>query len=99
MTSLKGGNAPVRHEAAFGLLSTVGASIIGLGIGVLLSAALTSIVWFLLAFGAIAHAVGMVGTRRVKSSVNYEPAPWERAAYWLCWGLILAGLVYAARRL
>jgi hypothetical protein len=78
-----------RRRAALATLSTVGAAMAGVGVGILASAALSSLAWPILAVGIAIHLFGMVGTRRVVSSTGYQPAKWEQAAYWLCWAAIL----------
>ena len=83
-----------RRRAASATLSTFGAGMAGLGIGILAAGRLGSLAWPILLFGVAVHLVGMVGVRRAASAAGYEPAAWERVAYWLCWAAILGlGLI------
>ena len=78
-----------RQRAASATLSTFGAGMAGLGIGILAAGPLGSLAWPILVCGVAVHLVGMVGARRVATAVGYEPAIWEKVAYWLCWIVIL----------
>jgi hypothetical protein len=82
-----------RNSAA--LLSTVGAGLAGVGGGVLLAANLRPLAWWILGIGVLVHVAGMIGKRRLERQEAYEPAAWERMAYWLCWAAVAALAVYA----
>ena len=83
-----------RRRAASATLSTFGAGVAGLGIGILAAGHLGSLAWPILVCGVAVHLVGMVGVRRAASATGYEPAIWEKIAYWLCWTAILGlGLI------
>lgn len=71
------------------LLSTVGAGIAGVGIGLLAADYLAEAGAVILAVGLVAHLVGMVGRRRAQAAQFYRPAPWEQWAYWGCWAAIV----------
>lgn len=84
-----------RRDAA-ALLSTTGAAVAGAGVGALLSSALERIATPLLIVGIAAHLGGMVGSRRLQAGGGSKPPRWATAAYWLCWALIAALVLYAA---
>jgi len=94
MKMTPGGEAE-RPQNAANLLSTVGAGVAGLGGGILLSAALDRLGWWLLGLGAAVHFAAMLGKRRLQDRRGYSPAAWEQAGYWLCWAAlgILAAFV------
>lgn len=73
------------------LLSTIGAGVAGIGLGVLGAGFLMSVAIPILVIGLAAHLVGMAGRRRIQSAQLYRPAAWEQWAYWGCWAAI-AGL-------
>lgn len=73
------------------LLSTVGAGVAGIGLGIFVAGFLRSVAIPILVIGLAAHLVGMAGRRRIQSAQLYRPAAWEQWAYWGCWAAI-AGL-------
>lgn len=82
-------------RSAASLLSTTGALVLGIGLGALAGEALGEIAWLLAAVGLVAHAWGMMASRRLQSGRGHRFARWETAGYWLCWLLIVAGVVAA----
>ena len=84
-----------RRNAAI-LLSSVGAGLAGIGLGMMATTSLTSLKWAALGLGIIVHLAGMVGRRRLQRSQGYQLAAREKAGYWLCWALIAALAAYAA---
>lgn len=86
-----------RNAAA--LLSTTGALVLGVGVGALLGDAVGRVAWILAAVGLVAHLWGMTASRRLQRDRGYRFARWETAGYWLCWLLIVAGLLAAVWRL
>lgn len=83
-----------RADSAARLLATTGAALAGAGIGALFAGMIGSLAVAVLATGVIAHVIGMVGHRRAQESAGYRYAPWEIVAYWLCWVLIVALVLY-----
>lgn len=77
------------------LLSTTGAVVLGLGLGLLLARWISAFALPLLAAGIAAHAWGMFARRRVESAGTVRRAWWEDALYWLCWLAMAAALGYA----
>jgi hypothetical protein len=80
------------------LLSTIGAGVAGIGIGVLAAGFLAVAGVPILAVGLAAHLVGMIGQRRVQSAQLYRPVLWEQLAYWGCWAAISLLVLFAANR-
>ena len=80
------------------LLSTIGAGVAGIGLGVLAAGVLEPAGVPLVAIGLASHVVGMMGRRRMQSARLYRPAFWEQLAYWGCWAGIGGLVVFAAFR-
>ena len=78
------------------LTSSLGAGVLGAGIGVLLAAWLGGLALPILAIGLVMHAWGMRDKHALEAGTP-QPA-WASVLYWACW-LILAGLaLYAVVR-
>lgn len=72
------------------LTSTVGAGVLGVGIGILLASVARGLVLPLIAIGLVLHLWGMIDKHRMEGGT---PQPtWSVATYWLCW-IALVGLV------
>jgi hypothetical protein len=74
------------------LSSAVGAGVLGIGIGALLSTWLRIFAVPVLLIGLLMHAWGMADKHRLEDATR-RPA-WSTALYWMCW-LALAGIVIA----
>jgi hypothetical protein len=77
------------------LTSGVGALVLGLGIGALLSERLSGLALPFLIAGAAAHAWGMLDKHRLERQSGASDSWWSPAAYWLCWmllGLLAVGI-------
>ena len=83
-----------KAQSSARLLSTVGAGVAGIGLGVVLAGAINRLGVPLLVIGLVAHLVGMVGNWRIEMAGDYHPAAWERLAYWGCWLLIFLLLLW-----
>ena len=90
------GEAEERRRRALNMMSSIGAALAGIGVGIYLASPLALAAPLILAVGLIAHLYGMVGTRRMLGESSVAPALWEQAGYWVCWILIAGVLVYAA---
>jgi hypothetical protein len=75
------------------LLSTTGALVLGIGLGVMLAGALQAHAALIVLVGATAHVIGMVENHRLEQREGPLPR-WADGLYWLCW-LALAALVLA----
>jgi hypothetical protein len=72
------------------LTSSVGAGVLGLGLGLLLGRSLP-ISGVVLLVGLGLHVWGMFDKHRLESGVVAETW-WSKAAYWTCW-ILLAALI------
>lgn len=82
------------------ITSGLGAGILVLGIGVLAADYLQGLGVPILVAGLVLHAWGMADRHRIEAREGAAQVWWSTAAYWLCWALLAALVVYAlARRL
>jgi hypothetical protein len=88
-----------RRRNAAVLLSSVGAGLAGIGLGMMVGSSLIGLKWVILGVGIAVHLAGMVGRRRLQRDQGYQLARWEQAGYWLCWASTAALAAYAATRL
>ena len=75
------------------LLSTTGALVLGVGLGAAQSTYIGSAAVLLLVAGIASHGWGMLQKHRLEAKVDYAPAPWETALYWVCWAALAVLLV------
>jgi hypothetical protein len=82
-----------QREKIAQLTSSVGAGILGVGIGAMASRPLEGLEPIVIAVGLVLHLWGMIDNHRVERGTS-QPT-WATAAYWTCWiGLIaLVGIV------
>lgn len=75
------------------LLVSVGAGVLGAGIGALFSSVLGSTGMALVAVGAAMHAVGMWHRHRLDLAADAALPTWASVSYWGCWVVLalLAG--------
>lgn len=75
------------------LLSTTGALLLGVGLGLLLEKSLATFAIPILLLGSLCHLVGMVGKHRIEAA-GVEPTPtWYVFLNWGCWLALLIMLV------
>ena len=80
------------------LVSSLGAGILGLGIGVWAASYLTGLGPPIVGAGFLLHAWGMADRHRMEAKQGTPRIWWSTLMYWLCW-LSLVGLVaFAAWR-
>lgn len=72
------------------LTSSLGAGILGLGLGAFFSAHLGRIALALAGLGACMHAFGMWDMRRMEKAGRFDRPIWSTALYWACWIALLA---------
>ena len=90
-------NAAARRKAA-DLLSTTGALVLGVGIGLLVPAFGAAIAWFAIALGVLSHGWGMYERHRLDLQAGAMLPWWVRLLYWLCWiGLAALAVYFAAQ--
>jgi hypothetical protein len=82
------------------LTSSIGAGVLGIGLGAYFGSKLHSLAVPVLVAGAAMHAVGMLDKHRLERSLGVARPPWWSAAlYWLCWVALAALAVAVVRRL
>jgi hypothetical protein len=87
-----------RHRVAE-LTSSIGAGVIGAGLGVLLNRYLRDTVAIILIVGLIMHAWGMMDMRRLEKAAEGDSRPaWSKFLYWICWIALGGLLVYIVLR-
>jgi len=74
------------------LASSLGAGLLGFGLGMLVAPYIADLAWYVLAAGAVMHGWGMYDKHTIERNLGQLEAPWVKSLYWLCW-LLLAGLV------
>jgi len=87
-----------RRNAAI-LLSSVGAGLAGIGLGMMAGPSLSRLKWVVLGIGIFVPLAGMVGRRRLQRDQGYPLARWEQLGYWLCWAAIIVLAAYVATEL
>jgi uncharacterized membrane protein YecN with MAPEG domain len=78
------------------LTSSLGAGVLGVGIGVLLASRIGGLAIPVLVVGGVLHVWGMLDKHRIQRSAGAYDPWWSRALYWLCWGLLGAMALYLA---
>ena len=76
---------------------SVGAGVLGLGLGVVLAATLQAVAPLLLVAGMELHVWGMWTVHRIDRGSVAGDAAWVRVLYGLCWVLLAALAVYLRR--
>jgi hypothetical protein len=72
------------------LAGSIGAGLLGAGLGALLARWAAPYAPLLVALGVLLHGWGMVEKHRIEAGA---PTPlWSKALYWLCW-IVLSGLI------
>lgn len=89
---------PINREKLAELTSSIGAGIIGVGIGVYLAGPLGGMaLWFVL-LGIALHGWGMFDRHRSLVAATGEPPLWWQALYAVCWVGLAVLLVFAVAR-
>ena len=82
------------------LSSGVGAGVLGVDIGTLLSTWLRAFAVPVLLVGLLMHAWGMADKHRLETTTSGQPPSWATALYWVCWiGLAAIAVAVIARAL
>ena len=76
------------------LLSGVGAVVLGIGLGVLLSNFLKIYAFPVLFTGLAVHALGMFMKHKFEMESTNERLWWAEILYWLCWVVLLGIIIY-----
>ncbi|HKP96949.1 MAG TPA: hypothetical protein VJ385_14460 [Fibrobacteria bacterium] len=87
------------RERVAEVTASLGAGILGAGIGVLLEKYLGPMAIGLVALGGAMHAFGMWDMRRMEKTSGFAPRPvWSLTLYWICWLALAALGLYALFR-
>lgn len=70
------------------LLSSIGALVLGVGLGAALSSYVASVAVPLLVVGIVSHGWGMLQKHRLEAKADHMTAWWETALYWVCWAAL-----------
>jgi predicted MFS family arabinose efflux permease len=81
------------------LTSSVGALVLGIGLGALLGNVLGGFGLPLLMAGALVHAWGMFDKHRLEQRTGAPDVRWHVVAYWACWLLLALMALGVAGRL
>ena len=74
------------------LTSSVGALVLGIGLGALVPQWFSRSAGLIVIAGVATHAFGMWDKHRLEAQRNDETGRWVIALYWACW-LLLAGVI------
>ena len=90
--------APAARIKLAELTSSVGAGVLGMGIGALFARQLHSLAIAILVTGLAMHAFGMFDKHRAEQRQGTTLPWWSSAFYWLCWiALGILAVVLTAR--
>ena len=92
----RGQLAQLKHAE---FLSTVGALVLGVGIGVIAASTLSTVAFPLLLVGIVSHGWGMLQKHRLQTLGEGVAAWWDTALYWVCWlamGTLLVAVAWTA---
>lgn len=81
------------------LTSSLGALVLGIGLGALFSRWLVDAGVWILVGGAIVHAWGMYDKNRLERIADAPDVWWHVYAYWSCWFLLGIGALALVMRL
>lgn len=76
------------------LLSGVGAVVLGIGLGILLSNFLKIYALPVLITGLVMHALGMFMQHKFDNESTTVRLWWAEILYWLCWFVLLGIIIY-----
>jgi hypothetical protein len=80
------------------LLSSLGALVLGVGLGLILPEDVRTLAVPMLVVGILAHGWGMLETHRLDRASEVAPPRWAAVLYWGCWLALLAlGVLIAVR--
>jgi hypothetical protein len=89
---------PITRLKRAELTSTVGAGVLGAGLGLLLDQTLRPHVVAILLVGLLMHGWGMYDKHQLESSIGTAVPRWTEWLYWGCWlGLLGLGVYIGLR--
>lgn len=80
------------------LTSSLGAGVLGAGIGVVLAGSLAGLGLPLLFLGLVLHAWGMTDKHAIEAGAGATRVWWSLVLYWVCWLGLAALAAYAIAR-
>jgi hypothetical protein len=80
------------------LTSSLGAGVLGVGIGVLAASSLGGLGWPILFAGLLLHAWGMTDKHRIEAKQGAPRVWWSTLLYWICWAFLAALVAYVIWR-
>jgi hypothetical protein len=78
--------------------SSIGAGVLGAGVGLMLAALLQGYAIPILVIGLVMHAWGMYDKHRLEVRSEMAQPWWATLFYWVCWVALAALLVYVVLR-
>ncbi|HKH92326.1 MAG TPA: hypothetical protein VKA54_11015 [Gemmatimonadaceae bacterium] len=78
--------------------SSIGAGVLGAGIGLMLADLLAMYALPIIAIGLVMHAWGMYDKRRLEALSDVPRVWWATAFYWVCWIALAALIIYIVAR-
>ena len=91
----------MRHDARWNnrmklaeITGSIGAGVLGAGIGSLLARALRPHLILVLSLGVVLHGWGMWDKHRLERSADEPRLWWHTTLYWICWIALLGLLVF-----
>ena len=91
-------DALARRLRLANLSSSLGAGVLGLGIGVLAAGYLSGLGSPILGAGILLHGWGMADKRRLEAKGGAPRQWWSTLLYWICWVCLAALAVYVVWR-
>ena len=88
-----------RRKRIAELTSGIGALVLGVGLGVVLSGRLAGLGLWVLIVGAVVHAWGMYDKHRIERSSDSADPWWSSLLYWGCWLVLAVGALVLSGRL
>lgn len=98
MQKVMGTDVGTRRLRLAELTSSLGAGILGLGIGILAGKYLDGTGLPVLILGLVLHAWGMTDKHRLEASTGVPDVWWSTVLYWICWVLLGALVAYVFLR-
>jgi hypothetical protein len=80
------------------LSSSLGAGVIGFGLGVLASSYVIGLGVPILVSGLLLHAWGMLDKHRIETKHGAARVWWSTLLYWICWAALAIIVVFIVRR-
>lgn len=76
------------------MTSSVGALVLGIGVGAYISTSLGNLAAAVFFAGVALHAWGMWDQHRIDSRIAQPEPAWSKALFWLCWVMLVAVLIW-----